>query len=167
MILAVNIIPGICQRYQCPVAPLSMLTYAHSINWIIHFVIDRILKKKHNENRLEGYTKFYLEVKKLRRAPFSIVSFGNAVLLVTVMVLHDTLKEDNENKRIEIEINILRGLIPVECGVIICFIINYIIKYQNNYISSFLFSKNLPIIVQKRVLRLLFTSDSNSACKPR
>jgi len=123
MILAVNIIPGVCQRYQCPVAPLSMLTYAHSINWIIHFVIDRILKKKHNENRLEGYTKFYLEVKKLRRAPFSIVSFGNAVLVLTVTGLHDAY--DLKDLKLP-STEVLRGLITLECIIIMGYITFYI-----------------------------------------
>jgi len=38
--------------------------------------------------------------------------------------------------------------------------IEYIIKYQNNYTSSYLFEKNLPILLQKGiVLHDLFASD--------
>ena len=38
--------------------------------------------------------------------------------------------------------------------------IEYIIKYQNNYTSSYLFMSNLPILLQKGiVLHELFSSD--------
>ena len=30
-------------------------------------------------------------------------------------------------------------------------IIDYIVKYQNNYISSFMFTKNLPLILEKGI----------------
>ena len=38
---------------------------------------------------LQGYLEFYVKTKNIRRAPFYILSVGNAVLMIVVMILHD------------------------------------------------------------------------------
>ena len=37
----------------------------------------------------KGYLDFYIRTKNIRRAPFYILSVGNAVLMIVVMILHD------------------------------------------------------------------------------
>ena len=38
---------------------------------------------------IQGYLEFYIKTKNVRRAPFYILSIGNAILMIVVMVLHD------------------------------------------------------------------------------
>lgn len=125
MILMVFILPVICESHkpkpgeppQCVVDPFSMLIYTHTLYWFSHLIIDQYLKYHHRRGRLRGYLEFYIQTKNLRRTPFYIISFGNAILLVTVTAVHDICDHSSdascEDKETKIEL--LRGLITLQC----------------------------------------------------
>ena len=94
--------------------------------------------------RLNGYLEFYLKTKNIRRAPFYILSAGNAVLMIVVMILHDycdnqphcksTLTkvvpvigwiDEGIDQLFVFQVDYLRGLITLESLVITCLVVNY------------------------------------------
>lgn len=137
MILVVFIVPIVCDNHGhnkddlgvCTIPPFSLLIYSHSIHWVVHLIADQYLKFQHKKSRLNGYTEFYSKVKNVRRAPFYIGSFGNAVLLVTVTALHDVCDPDRCEDKFT-KVDYLRGLITLECLIILCLIGNYIINVR-------------------------------------
>nr|ACO10647.1 UPF0504 protein [Caligus rogercresseyi] len=127
LISLVFVLPIICWRKEhCNIRPFSSMIYAHGLNWTVHLIGDQYWKRVHKKSRLEGYTEFYLQTKNIRRAPFYIVSFGNAVLLVAACLLfdycHPTMCQ---------EVDYLRGLISIEVLAIISLIVGYIIQLRN------------------------------------
>jgi len=80
----------------------SLLIYTHSAHWAAFLIIDQFLHHHHHKSRLQvsssnlpsptptqGYLDFYIRTKNIRRAPFYILSVGNATLMIVVMILHD------------------------------------------------------------------------------
>ena len=89
---------------------------------------DQYLKWHHRRGRLHGFLEFYIRTKNLRRTPFYIVSFGNAILLLTVTAIHDHCdhSQDPSCQNKEAKIEALRGLITIECMIIAFMWLKYI-----------------------------------------
>lgn len=142
MIILVFLMPILChgdeQSEICPISPFSILIYSHGLHWTIHLIADQFMKAQHKKNRLNGYLEFYLMTKNMRRTPFYIVSFGNAVLLITITVLHDYCdpdKCDEHNKYTKVDY--LRGLITLECLVIMSLLFYYIMNVREFHAQQF------------------------------
>ena len=115
---------------QCYVDSFSLLIYCHSLYWLAHLIWDQYLKKRHKEHRISGYLDFYLDIKNIRRAPFYIVSTCNFLLLLAMTLLHDydtyiRYYYDDFKK-----VDWIRGLITIECMIIICLLAYYIRKIR-------------------------------------
>ena len=91
--------------------------------------MDQYLKFHHRQGRLRGYLEFYIKTKNLRRTPFYIISFGNAVLLVTITVLLDIDNTDHTSYE-EPKIEALKGLITLECMAVAFMWVKYIITVK-------------------------------------
>lgn len=140
MILMLFILPVICnshnqkpdQRSNCVIDPFSLLIYSHTLYWFCHLVVDQYLKYHHRRGRLRGYVEFYIQTKNIRRTPFYIISFGNAILLIAVTALHDYCDnnadascEDKETK-----VEVLRGLITIQCMAVSFMWVKYIMAVK-------------------------------------
>jgi len=124
MLCMVFLLPVICNRkgktpeQVCYLEPFSWMLYAHTIYWAFHLIGDQLLRREHKEHRLKGYIEFYIKTRNLRRTPFYIVSFGNAVLLVTAVALEDYCDNNSEDHSCdykETKVETLRGLITIQC----------------------------------------------------
>ena len=106
----------------------SCLIFSHTLYWFCHMIGDQYLKWHHRRGRLHGYLEFYIRTKNLRRTPFYIVSFGNAILLLTVTAIHDHCdhSQDPSCQNKEAKIEALRGLITIECMIIAFMWLKYI-----------------------------------------
>lgn len=132
MVVMVFILPVICdtkpkEEQKCFVEPFSLLIYSHTLYWFCHMIGDQYLKWHHRRGRLHGYLEFYIWTKNLRRTPFYIVSFGNAILLVTVTAIHDS--EDRSGQETHgggTKVEALRGLITLECMIIAFMWLKYV-----------------------------------------
>ena len=74
----------------------SLLIYTHGAHWAAFLIIDQFLHHHHHKSRLQGYLEFYVKTKNIRRAPFYILSIGNAVLMIVVMILHDICNRSSD-----------------------------------------------------------------------
>ena len=132
MVVMVFILPVICdtkpkEEQKCFVEPFSLLIYSHTLYWFCHMIGDQYLKWHHRRGRLHGYLEFYIWTKNLRRAPFYIVSFGNAILLVTVTAIHDNEdRSGHESRGGGPKVEALRGLITLECMIIAFMWLKYV-----------------------------------------
>ena len=132
MVVMVFILPMLCdtkpkEEQKCFVEPFSLLIYSHTLYWFCHMIGDQYLKWHHRRGRLHGYLEFYIWTKNLRRAPFYIVSFGNAILLVTVTAIHDNEdRSGQENHGGGPKVEALRGLITLECMIIAFMWLKYV-----------------------------------------
>jgi len=126
MVLMVFILPVICgdddskghadqdeNLSLCKIATFSILIYCHTVYWFFHLIVDQYLKHHHRKGRLLGYLEFYIQTKNLRRSPFYLTSFGNAILLLSSTILNDSCDSDKECAK-HYEIELLRALICVE-----------------------------------------------------
>merc|ERR1719430_29715 len=104
----------------------SLLIYAHSAHWAAFLIIDQFLHHHHHKSRLQGYLDFYVKTKNIRRAPFYILSVGNAVLMIVVMILHDLCDNNQHCSRTFTKVDYLRGLITLESMVVVCLVVSYI-----------------------------------------
>ena len=75
---------------------------------------------------LKGYLDFYIRTKNIRRAPFYILSVGNAVLMIVVMILHDLCDTGKGCSHTFTKVDYLRGLITLESMVVVCLVVSYI-----------------------------------------
>ncbi len=140
MILMTFILPVICSARpnqkkpvaQCLIDPFSVLIYTHTLYWFSHLIVDQYLKYHHRRGRLRGYLEFYIQTKNLRRTPFYIISFGNAILLATVTGLHDYCDHNTNTscEEKETDIEALRGLISLECMVVAFMWVKYIMAVR-------------------------------------
>ena len=67
---------------------------------------------------MRGYIEFYVKTKNLRRTPFYIISTFNAILLVVAVALEDYCDNNLEDpgcQAKETKVEVLRGLIAIEC----------------------------------------------------
>merc|ERR1719228_3019426 len=104
----------------------SLLIYTHSAHWAAFLIIDQFLHHHHHKSRLQGYLEFYLRTKNIRRAPFYILSVGNAVLMIVVMILHDLCDSGDGCSHTFTKVDYLRGLITLESLVVVCLVVSYI-----------------------------------------
>lgn len=91
------------QLTQRPWHGLRLTMPLSSAHWAAFLIIDQFLHHHHHKSRLQvspssillsptptqGYLDFYIRTKNIRRAPFYILSVGNATLMIVVMILHD------------------------------------------------------------------------------
>lgn len=131
-IVLVFILPEICDRdKECASSTsFSILIYTHGAHWAIILVIDQILHYYHHRSRLQGYLEFYIKTKNARRAPFYIISAGNAVLMITVIILHDICDNSPDCSTSFTKLDSLRGLITLESLVVMCLVVSYIIRLR-------------------------------------
>merc|ERR1712025_903527 len=111
----------------------SLLIYTHGAHWAAFLIIDQYLHHHHHKSRLQGYLEFYVKTKNVRRAPFYILSIGNAVLMIVVMVLHDLCDSSRECSRTFTKVDYLRGLITLESLVVICLVVSYILLLADHH----------------------------------
>ena len=109
---------------------------------------DQYLKLHHRRGRLRGYLEFYIRTKNIRRSPFYIVSFANAILLLTVTAIHDRCDNSSDPTcdRNWGGIEILRGLITLECMIIAFMWVKYIVVRNKNHVNFNLTGK---LLIQK------------------
>ena len=74
----------------------------------------------------KGYLDFYIRTKNIRRAPFYILSVGNAVLMIVVMILHDLCDSGKGCSHTFTKVDYLRGLITLKSMVVVCLVVSYI-----------------------------------------
>lgn len=132
----------------CPIEPFSILIYVHVIYWVLHLIGDQILKHDHKIIRLLGYTEFYLETKNVRRAPFYIVSVGNALILLTSTVLHDYCETHVCKSNKFADIDFLRGIITVEC-----IAVAFMWLYYSRQVLAFNKAENRPDYMRVDLMR--------------
>lgn len=128
-IVLVFVLPVLCDKKddKCALNSFSLLIYTHGGHWAFFLVIDQYLHYHHHKSRLCGYLEFYLKTKNIRRAPFYILSAGNAILMIVIMILHDYC-DNNHCKATLTKVDYLRGLITLESLVIMCLVAHYIIN---------------------------------------
>ncbi|TRY69233.1 hypothetical protein TCAL_13327 [Tigriopus californicus] len=164
MIVLVFLLPILCQGRPsdtkplelCRLEPFSILVYTHAAHWLIHLIVDQFLKKEHKKSRLRGYIAFYLQTKNIRRTPFYLVSIGNAVLLITVTALHDYCDPDQCPDKM-MKVDYLRGLITLECLIIICLWFNYIIN-----VREFHAQRPVPDVLSPDAMRHLLVDEASA-----
>jgi len=116
----------------------SLLIYTHGAHWACFLIIDQFLHYHHHKSRLQGYLEFYVRTKNIRRAPFYILSVGNAVLMIVVMILHDLCDSNTSCSHTFTKVDYLRGLITLESLVVICLVVSYILILTDHH------NKQLP-----------------------
>lgn len=126
-IVLVFILPSLYdhKNHASSFSSFSLLIYTHSAHWAAFLIIDQFLHHHHHKSRLQGYLDFYVKTKNIRRAPFYILSVGNAVLMIVVMILHD-LCDTKDCKGAFSKVDYLRGLITLESMVVVCLVCSYI-----------------------------------------
>jgi len=130
-IVLVFLLPSLYDKHQQDedrkFGSFSLLIYSHGAHWAAFLIIDQFLHHHHHKSRLQGYLEFYIKTKNVRRAPFYILSIGNAVLMIVVMILHDLCDSSKQCRHTFTKIDYLRGLITMESMVIICLVVSYIL----------------------------------------
>jgi len=129
-IILVFVLPSLYDKHSTPdrkFGSFSLLIYTHGAHWAAFLIIDQFLHHHHHKSRLSGYLEFYVKTKNIRRAPFYILSIGNAVLMIVVMILHDLCDYNNNCSHSFTKVDYLRGLITLESMVVICLVVSYII----------------------------------------
>jgi hypothetical protein len=113
-------------KHPASFGSFSLLIYTHSAHWAAFLIIDQFLHHHHHKSRLQGYLDFYIRTKNIRRAPFYILSVGNAVLMIVVMILHDLCDSGKGCSHTFTKVDYLRGLITLESMVVVCLVVSYI-----------------------------------------
>eukprot|EP00088_Acartia_fossae_P065944 TRINITY_DN8144_c0_g1_i1.p1 TRINITY_DN8144_c0_g1~~TRINITY_DN8144_c0_g1_i1.p1 ORF type:complete len:243 (+),score=34.92 TRINITY_DN8144_c0_g1_i1:40-768(+) len=123
------ILPELCDKKgkECVLNSFSILIYTHGGHWAGILAVDQFLHLAHHKSRLSGYLEFYTKTKNIRRAPFYLVSAGNFVLMLIVIILHDLCDDDQTCSHTFTKVDYLRGLITLESLVVICCNVSYII----------------------------------------
>ena len=137
---------------MCSIPVFSMLIYIHCFYWFCHLFIDIYLKFKHKDSRMRGYLYFYDETKNMRRAPFYLLSIGNAGMLIAGTVLHDYC-EAWSCPHPFMRVDWLRGLITLEAMSIFCVFIYYI-----HYIHVYNKEKPFPDCMRPEYMDALGTN---------
>merc|ERR1712018_295180 len=173
MVFMVFILPIICDSksdskdghpvvgQKCLVEPFSLLIYSHTLYWFSHMIGDQYLKWHHRRGRLRGYLEFYIRTKNLRRTPFYIISFGNAILLLTVTAIHDKCdhSKDPSCQDKEAKIEALRGLITIECMIIAFMWLKYVMV-----VRKFKKDKSPPDLYRTEFRRQIIQLHRASGC---
>ncbi|XP_023345633.1 transmembrane protein 192 [Eurytemora carolleeae] len=132
-IILVFMLPELCDKKgrECIINSFSLLIYTHGFHWCCILIMDQVLHFSHHKSRLNGYLDFYIRTKNIRRAPFYLVSAGNAVLMLVVIILHDLCDNNEACKHTNTKVDYLRGLITLESLIVICLVVNYIIVLRD------------------------------------
>merc|ERR1719238_2020538 len=128
-IILVFLLPSLYDKHDTPdrrFGSFSLLIYTHGAHWAAFLIIDQFLHHHHHKSRLQGYLEFYVKTKNIRRAPFYILSVGNAVLMIVVMILHDLCDSGKGCSHTFTKVDYLRGLITLESMVVVCLVVSYI-----------------------------------------
>ena len=128
-IILVFLLPSLYDRHDpsdMKFGSFSLLIYTHGAHWAAFLIIDQFLHHHHHKSRLQGYLEFYVKTKNVRRAPFYILSIGNAVLMIVVMILHDLCDSSRDCSHSFTKVDYLRGLITLESMVVICLVVSYL-----------------------------------------
>jgi len=128
-IILVFILPELCDKKgkECVLNSFSILIYTHGAHWAGILIIDQIYHFAHHKSRLNGYLEFYTKTKNIRRAPFYLVSAGNFVLMLVVIILHDLCDDNKACSHSFTKVDYLRGLITLESLVVLCCSVSYIL----------------------------------------
>jgi len=128
-IILAFVLPELCDKKgkECVLNSFSILIYFHGGHWAGILAIDQVLHLAHHKSRLGGYLEFYTKTKNIRRAPFYLVSAGNFVLMLIVIILHDLCDDDATCSHTFTKVDYLRGMITLESLVVICCNVSYII----------------------------------------
>lgn len=146
MIASVFVIPTFCKKHTephhenlgsnpylpCYVDSSSLIIYLHTFYWALLGYLHPYLKKKDKDNLIAGYMDFYRKTKNIRRAPFYIVSIGSFTQLMVMTILHDHIDPDHADECTDhfMKVNWIRGLITIECMIIMSLFSYYIIKMR-------------------------------------
>jgi len=123
-IVLVFLLPALYREGEhSSLSSFSLLIYSHSAHCAAFFAIDQYLQLHHRRSRRQGYLAFYLRTKSLRRAPFHILSAGSAVLVLVIVILHDTA---GPCLPAGARVDYLRGLVTLESLVVLCLVTSYI-----------------------------------------
>jgi len=145
-IVLVFLLPALYDRdksHQHVLGSFSLLIYTHTGHWAAFLAIDQFLLKHHHNSRQQGYLDFYVRTKNLRRAPFYILSVGNALLMMAVVILNDFCDSSYSCLHTFTKVDYLRGLITLESLVVLCLVINYI-----HVLSNFHSSRQPPDVLR-------------------
>merc|ERR1712228_256142 len=127
-IILVFLLPSLYDKHNngaTSFGSFSLLIYTHGAHWAAFLIIDQFLHYHHHKSRLQGYLEFYVRTKNIRRAPFYILSVGNAVLMIVVMILHDLCDGGKGCSHTFTKVDYLRGLITLESMVVVCLVVSY------------------------------------------
>ncbi|XP_070548551.1 transmembrane protein 192-like [Ptychodera flava] len=105
----------------------SILVYTHAALWLVVALIERYLRYHHYMFRRNGYLQFYRITKNVRRVPSVILSMGNALMLVVVMLVRD-LNLDSKPHSVFEPIHYLELLITLELCLVMPCIVIYIVR---------------------------------------
>ncbi|XP_021917710.1 transmembrane protein 192 isoform X3 [Zootermopsis nevadensis] len=122
-------------------------------------IVDNHIKQKHHALRVNGYLEFYQQTYSHSRIPFYIVSFWNALLLVSSTLLqhlYEDFKQQCSVDGFSKPVNHLCVFIAVETAVLACVILLYIRK-----VIQFNRSKPPPDVEREEWMRS-FIQDSYS-----
>jgi len=148
-IVLVFLLPALYDRdksHQHVLGSFSLLIYTHTGHWAAFLAIDQFLLKHHHNSRQQGYLDFYVQTKNLRRAPFYILSVGNALLMMAVVILNDFCDSSYSCLHTFTKVDYLRGLITLESLVVLCLVINYI-----HVLSNFHKSRQPPDVLREEL----------------
>ncbi|XP_021917703.1 transmembrane protein 192 isoform X2 [Zootermopsis nevadensis] len=140
-------------------APYFITLYIHAAFWCISLIVDNHIKQKHHALRVNGYLEFYQQTYSHSRIPFYIVSFWNALLLVSSTLLqhlYEDFKQQCSVDGFSKPVNHLCVFIAVETAVLACVILLYIRK-----VIQFNRSKPPPDVEREEWMRS-FIQDSYS-----
>ncbi|XP_002741424.1 transmembrane protein 192-like [Saccoglossus kowalevskii] len=118
-----SICGGPSHHYMCS---FSLLVYIHAALWLVIALIERYLRYHHYMSRRNGYLEFYRQTKNIRRIPFVVVSVGNTLILLLVMLVFDLRLEDTDGPLYPV--HYLEILITMEALFALPCIVVYILK---------------------------------------
>ncbi|XP_074652928.1 transmembrane protein 192-like [Tubulanus polymorphus] len=122
------VIPTICpdvDAKKCCIHGYTLLIYLHACVWLLTFIIDRYLRYQHYFSRRNGYLEFYRRTRHIRRIPFFILSGGNALLTVVIIVLqeHENITSTKFNRN-----NYIQVIVSLETLATLPFLLVYLLR---------------------------------------
>ncbi|XP_069671713.1 transmembrane protein 192 isoform X1 [Periplaneta americana] len=139
--------------------PYFIVLYVHAAFWCVSLGVDKHVKEKHHELRVNGYLEFYRQTHSHSRIPLCIVSLWNAVLLVLSTVfqhLYEDFRQQCTVSGFAKPVNYLCIIIAVETVLLTCTIILYIRR-----VVQFNSSKPPPDVLREEWM-ISFIQDSYS-----
>jgi len=122
------ILPGFYRPSPHSLETFSVMVYSQFALWFGFLITDQILHYAHKSSKLQGYIEFYIKTKNIRRAPFYVLCFGNNVLIVAVMIMHDACDMRPGCNKSFLKLDFLRGVLVFEGLVVLCLVVWYVRK---------------------------------------